>query len=323
MEQLPATLKRLVSQHPTPVEDCETLYRVWYHLDSQSAHAQLDSLLLAEGVDPQWPASLIRESLRNNPALAAETLLTNWHRLSLPLRIAAIEPLSSSAAGMTALVAAVKNGTVQKDLVNTNQLRKWTSSGNTQLTASIESVWGKIRQQDNQQRQALVASTLDQLKSNASGSASGGLAVFTRVCAQCHQLHGQGLEVGPNITGNGRGNLEQLVSNVLDPSLVIGEAFQAKLILTVDGEVMTGLVVAETDRYVRLKVQGGKIIELDKADEIEEIKASSKSLMPEGLESQLTQQELFDLFAYLCLVKPLDQADNEWIPGTPEHFVKP
>jgi putative heme-binding domain-containing protein len=135
-------------------------------------------------------------------------------------------------------------------------------------------------------------------------------------------LHGRGFEVGPNIVGNGRGNLQQLVSNILDPSLVIGEAFQAKTVLTVDGEVATGLVAAENERYLKLRVQGGKILEFRK-DEIEQLKASTQSLMPEGVEAQMTPQELYDLLAYLCLLAPPDAASNELIPGTPEAFVQP
>jgi putative heme-binding domain-containing protein len=191
------------------------------------------------------------------------------------------------------------------------------------LTEKIEAVWGKIRESDNAERQALVTETLALLRSGVTGSVARGDKVFERVCSQCHQLHGKGFEVGPNITGNGRGNLDQLVSNVLDPSLVIGEAFQAKLVLTYDGEVVSGLVAAEDERYLKIKVQGGKVVEFNKEEDIEQVQASSKSLMPEGIEAQLTQQELVDLFAYLSLLKPLGADDNELIPGTPDTLVAP
>jgi putative heme-binding domain-containing protein len=168
----------------------------------------------------------------------------------------------------------------------------------------------------------LVATTLSEISSGAMGSVEAGGKVFQRVCSQCHVLHGRGFEVGPNIVGNGRGSLQQLVSNILDPSLVIGEAFQAKTILTTDGEVATGLVAGESERYLKLKIQGGKILEFDK-DDIEQIKASTQSLMPEGLESQLQRQELYDLLAYLCMLLPPGTEPNELIPGVPAGFVQP
>ena len=83
------------------------------------------------------------------------------------------------------------------------------------------------------------------------------------------------------------------------------------------------MVAAETDKYLRLKIQGGKTVEFDKQEDIEAIKISDKSLMPEGIEEQLKEQEILDLFAFLCLLKPLDAPDNSLIPGTPETLVTP
>ncbi len=70
-----------------------------------------------------------------------------------------------------------------------------------------------------------------------------------------------------------------------------------------------------------LKVPGGKLVELDREEDIEQIKDSDKSLMPDGLEQQMNEQELLDLFAYLSLTKPLTAADNGTIPGTPDKLI--
>jgi putative heme-binding domain-containing protein len=260
---------------------------------------------------------------------AASVILEQWHKIPRELQFSAIEPLSAQAATMLMLVEAVKAGVVNKELVNTNQLRKWQSSGNAQLTSAIESVWGRIRESDNEERQKLVQQRLKLLRGKNSqgvesqGSVERGQLVFNRVCAQCHQLHGAGLEVGPSITNNGRGNLDQLVSNILDPSLVIGNAFQARTVLTVDGEVVAGLVVADDERFLRIKVQGGKVLEFDKSKDIEQVRVSEKSLMPDGLEEQMTEQEFIDLCALLCLVNAPTETDNELILGTPNNLVNP
>jgi putative heme-binding domain-containing protein len=322
-QRLGITLDRFAAEAPQRIEDRELLLRVWLLLDQKSALNSVAESLVADSTNAKWAAVAIRESLASGSQAATEMILAVWPQLPEEFRVVTIEPLSASAESMTALIDAVQRGVINKDLVNTNQLRKWIGSENKNIISEIESVWGKIRESDNAERQALVARVVKQLNAGVTGSASRGNAVFARVCSQCHQLHGQGFEVGPNITGNGRGNLGQLVSNVLDPSMVIGEAFEAMTILTTDGEVIAGLVAADNDRYLKIKVQGGKVIELSKESDIEEVKSSTKSLMPEGLESQLTEQELFDLFAYLCLLKPLDAADNELIPGTPEDFVQP
>jgi putative heme-binding domain-containing protein len=308
------------------------LWQVWLSVEPAAALQTLSHSLAGNSLagadaphqptDIAWQIAMIGQALRTERASAQLLLFEHWSQLSPAAQLAAIEPMTATVDSMRTLIQHVVTGKVSKDLVNTNQLRKWLAADNQEIIDGIEAIWGKVRATDNAARAELVATTLAQINQGAQGSVARGAAIFDRVCSQCHVLHGKGFEVGPNIVGNGRGNLQQLVSNILDPSLVIGEAFQAKTVLTVDGEVVTGLVAAENERYLKLKVQGGKTVEFDKQD-VEQIKSSGNSLMPEGVESQMQPQELFDLVAYLCLLKPLDATDNELIPGTPENFVQP
>ena len=91
------------------------------------------------------------------------------------------------------------------------------------------------------------------------GDPSRGALVFKNLCGQCHKIYGEGQEVGPDITLNGRGSFDQLLSNVFDPSLVIGAAYQATTVATTDGRVLTGLLAEESPQRVILKTQGGKL----------------------------------------------------------------
>src|SRR5260370_34915239 len=97
------------------------------------------------------------------------------------------------------------------------------------------------------------------------GDAKTGVAVFKKICAQCHKIHGEGADVGPDITANGRSDFEQLLSNVFDPSLVIGAGYQATTVVTFAGKVVRGLVVEESKPRVVLKVQGGALLAIPRA----------------------------------------------------------
>jgi putative heme-binding domain-containing protein len=130
-------------------------------------------------------------------------------------------------------------------------------------------------------------------------------------------MHERGIEVGPNITANGRGSFEQLLVSVFNPSLVIGDAYRSVTIRTTDGTVITGLLVARDARKTVVKTQGGKEVTVQ-TEEIETFQQDKKSLMPEGIESQLSAQELADLFALLSLEKPPGSPKNAEISGTPE-----
>src|SRR5262249_37607053 len=143
-----------------------------------------------------------------------------------------------------------------------------------------------------------------------------GIVHFKNICAQCHKLHGEGNDVGPDITLNGRNDFEQLLSNVFDPSLVIGAAYQATTVVTKKGQVITGLVAEDNAQRVVLKVQGGKLETIPRGD-IEELFISKLSMMPEGIEKQLKPQEIADLFAYLVLDKPPSDPTAKRIPNAP------
>jgi putative heme-binding domain-containing protein len=128
-------------------------------------------------------------------------------------------------------------------------------------------------------------------------------------------MYGEGADVGPDITRNGRASFEQLISNVFDPSLVIGSAYQAQTVVTTEGRVVTGLLVENSPQRVILKVQGDKQ-EVIPRDEVEEQKTSPLSLMPEGLEKQLQPEELLNLFAWLTLDRPPEDPAARFLPGS-------
>ncbi len=118
----------------------------------------------------------------------------------------------------------------------------------------------------------------------------------------------------PDITANCRGNFDQLLSNVFDPSLVIGESYQARTVITDEGRVLTGLPVEENDQRIVLKVQGGELATIPRG-EIDVLKVSELSMMPEQLEKQLKPAELADLFAFLILDKPPSDPTAKVISG--------
>ena len=151
------------------------------------------------------------------------------------------------------------------------------------------------------------------------GDAQAGSKVFqARLCAQCHKIYGEGQDVGPEITLNGRASYEQLLSNVFDPSLVIGAAYQATTVATTDGRVLTGLLAEKSPERVVLKLQGGKVETVPAPSQVEELKVSPLSLMPEDVEKQLKPQEIADLFAYLTLDRPPGDPKARRVPGAEE-----
>src|SRR5690606_24701368 len=143
-------------------------------------------------------------------------------------------------------------------VLNINQVRALVSRNDEELVKAVREHWGVVRTGRDPKREEFV-NEMKGLIQKTPGDPLEGRVVFNKLCAQCHKMHGEGKEVGPDITTNGRSSFEQLLSNVFDPSLVIGAGYQPLTVATTDGRVLTGLVVEHSDQRIVLKVQGGKL----------------------------------------------------------------
>ncbi len=243
----------------------------------------------------------------------AALVLDRYATLDGPLQGRAIELLTDRTAWSRALLDAIDAGRVPAEALNLNQIRKLQSSKNAELVAQVRARYGTVRPGRSTAREQVVTRVRALLR-NTKSDPRAGAEVFKKLCAQCHKIYGEGQDVGPDITRNGRGSLEQLLSNVFDPSLVIGSGYQATTVATADGRVLTGLLAEDSPARVVLKMQGGNL-ETIARDDVEEIKLSALSLMPEDLEKQLSEQELCDLFAFLVLDRPATDPHAQPIPG--------
>lgn len=245
-------------------------------------------------------------------------VLETYTDLENDLKPRAIELLTQRASWGKLLLGKIKAKQISSDHLNVNQIKKLLASGDPEIDQKVNEIWGAIRTERNQQREVVV-NDMRRFLAQTPGDPHRGSLVFAKVCGQCHKIYGEGHEVGPDITGNGRGSFEQLLSNVFDPSLVIGEAYQARTVITLDGRVLSGLPAEDSEQRIVLKMQGGKTETIARED-VDQMQTSKLSLMPEGLESQLKPQELADLFAFLALDKSPKDPKARFIPGTPTAF---
>jgi len=122
-------------------------------------------------------------------------------------------------------------------------------------------------------------------------------------CANCHRVGDKGAKIGPDLTtiGSNRAASDLLESIVL-PSATLVRDYEPFRILTIDGRVLTGLIVRETTDTIFIQQQTGDPVAVPR-DDIEELKASALSIMPNGLEKALSESELADVIAYLKSLK--------------------
>ncbi|OYW15102.1 MAG: hypothetical protein B7Z55_15270, partial [Planctomycetales bacterium 12-60-4] len=139
-----------------------------------------------------------------------------------------------------------------------------------------------------------------------------GRELFNKTCAACHTLFGSGKQIGPDITGSNRANLDYLLENLLDPSAVVGKDYQMTVVITEDGRSINGIVKEESDSAVVLQTPTDLVTVAKKA--IEERKLSELSLMPEGQLKPLAASDVRDLVAYLAAPAQVPlPGDGPWL----------
>jgi putative heme-binding domain-containing protein len=246
----------------------------------------------------------------------AEVLVGEYPKLRPELQPLAIDLLMQREPWARKLLDAVLAGKLPKSALNANHLRKILDSNDRDALWAVEKAFGTIREERNPEREKVVAEMGAYLREHI-GDPYRGQVVFRNLCAQCHTIYGAGAKVGPDLTASGRASFEQLLSNVFDPSLVIGPGYQVTTVVTRDERNLTGLIVEDNEQRVVVRMPGeGE--ETVPRHNVKYTRVGKLSMMPEGIEALLDKKDLADLFAFLALDKPPGDPAAKLISGAPE-----
>jgi putative membrane-bound dehydrogenase-like protein len=130
------------------------------------------------------------------------------------------------------------------------------------------------------------------------GEAANGKGVFTTNCATCHTYAGEGGNVGPDLSGISNQPAVALLLHTIVPNYEVLPGYQAISVTTHDNRQVTGWITAESVNALSLKTAYGTEESILRS-QIKNIQNPGLSLMPDGLEQNMTDQEMADLIAYL------------------------
>ncbi len=210
----------------------------------------------------------------------------------------AILTLASRPKFALALLDAVEKGSVPKSDIGAFAARQIVALNNKDVTAKLAAVWGVVKPANaNRVEQTKRIKALLNTDALMSANAEKGKALYAKSCAACHKLFGEGGDVGPELTGSQRANLDFILENVLDPNTAVPFDYKMVQFNLLDGRVVTGLVKKETAAAVTVRTANEQIV-IAKED-IEKRTPTNNSVMPEGLLDTLKDDEIRDLIAYL------------------------
>lgn len=231
-------------------------------------------------------------------------VLTVFSSLHDDVQSVALTLLTSRAAWATQLLEAIDSGKLKPDVLPIDVVRKLTFLKGDKLAALVKKHWPKLEGASTAEMQELIARFAAVAKSEG-GEPFEGKKIFMQSCGKCHLLFGEGGRIGPDLTAFKRNDVNHILTNVINPSAEIREGFEAIVVVTNDGRTITGFRADQDARVLVVRGIDGQNISINR-DDIEETVPLKKSLMPEGLLNNLTEEQVRNLFTYLRVGQPLN-----------------
>lgn len=269
----------------------------------------LDSLIAVR--DPGLPPLL--QKLASDPAVRGIAIraLAGFDDAGTPAAILGVFPgldaverrdalntLASRTGFARALIGGLGAGVVKRTDLTADLVRQLRNLKDADISKRLDEVWGVMKETSADQKKEIERmNRLYWAGGSTPGDAPRGRVVFNQVCAQCHHLFDFGGNVGPDITGANRSDLNYLLENILFPNAVIPNDYRASMIETKDDRVITGIVKEQTANAVVVQA-ATELLTLPR-NEVKKIEPSEQSMMPEGLLANLKDQEVRDLLYYL------------------------
>ncbi len=287
-----ASATRLAQMAPTP-EELEAL------LDEVNAKAS-----------PSLTSGFLNAVGGSSSTAVGEAVLGHWGQFTPALRKQALDVLLKRPEWTQALLNGLEKGPLSVTDLSIDQSRQLTEHPNRALARRARKIMEQGGRLPSPDRQKVLGELLP--ITERTGDATAGLEVFKKNCAKCHKLGDLGEQIGPNLTGFNVHPKEKILTEIIDPNRSVEGNYRQYTVATAEGQVISGLLASETKTAIEL-VDGEAKRHVVLREDIDEMIASPKSLMPEGFEKQITEAEFADLLEYLTakgkfVPLPLDKA---------------
>ena len=287
--------------------DAATQLVAFRRSDEGTAATLLD--LITPRSSPELAAGLLDALRQSDSPAVATALIERMGKWTPAIQPAALRLLLSRAEWTRALLEAAEKGTADLGVLSLDQKQALAAHPDRRIARQARELLSRGGGLPNADRQKVVEELLPLTKQK--GDAAAGKVVFTKQCAKCHTHSGEGAKIGPDLTGMAVHPKAELLEQMIDPSKSVEGNFRVYSVLTIEGETLSGLLASETRTSIELIDSEAKKHSLQRED-IERLIASPKSLMPEGFEKQVTQEDITNLLEFLTqrgkyLPLPLDK----------------
>lgn len=245
---------------------------------------------LAEGQPDAVQSAAIRVLAQNSSALVTSALIQHWKHYGPKAQSAGLEALL---ARDDRAIALLESKAVKPEEFSASQVQALLKHKSPKVAAAakvaLASVIPPSREEVAVKFKPAIAAKGDSMK---------GQAQYMARCMACHRAGTNGIQVGPDLITVKTKGREALLEAILQPHKEVASQFIAYTVSTKDGQTLAGIITNDTASSMSLKMMGG----VEKTLQRSEIKGSSssgQSLMPEGLESGMSVEDMADLLSYI------------------------
>ena len=226
-------------------------------------------------------------------ARVPDLLLSRWAILTPDIRRKIVDTLLGRSDWTAQLLESIDAGRLASNQLDAAQRERLVTHRDAQIREHAVKLFNVSATSD---RQALIAEFEPAL--NLAGDDARGRVIFEKRCSSCHRLRGIGKSVGADLAALKDRTGKALLTAILDPNRAVEAKFLSYTAVTVSGKAVSGMLLSETGNSVTLISTDGKEHVLLRG-ELEELVSSQRSVMPEGLEKDLTKQDLADVIAFV------------------------
>ncbi len=249
-------------------------------------------LLEPQQVNPVQVAAIAQLGQFPDQEIAA-LLISGWPKMTPELRTKAAETLLSRAAWSEALIDAIETGSIGRGDLSPARVDLLKQHPDKRLADRVKQLYAD---RSLARRDEVVQQYQSALKTD--GDVASGKGVFKKVCSACHRLEGVGTAVGADLKAiRDRGKAGVLL-HILDPNREVKPQYMSYTLVLESGQVLSGMIADESVNSITVRKPDGTSTTVLRIN-IEEIRSSGLSFMPEGLEKQIDQRAMADLLAYL------------------------
>ncbi len=246
--------------------------------------------------DPTTADGLVNALQRSRAVDVGDVIVEFLPTMTPSTRATAIRVMLSRPESTQSLLAAMGKGLMDRSDLALDQQQALLAHPRKEIREQSTKVFARSGGVPSPDRVAVLDALMKVTMQN--GDLKRGKQIYTKNCANCHKHRGEGNQVGPDLTGMAVHPKAELLTHILDPSRSVEGNYRSYSVLTTDGIVMNGLLASETQTAIELyDAQGKKQVVL--REDIEQLVASKKSVMPEGFEKQINEQGLSDLLEFL------------------------